>query len=109
LVSSGITAYDLNKIKNYINDLDEFISETISLIQEGYNPIKVIKEYDQFINAGMSYREANDWVARGFSFNEAHSVEKCRILSSTKQLNGETLDFLLTKQKHLETLVYRKG
>jgi serine/threonine protein kinase len=71
LVSSGITAYDLNKIKNYINDLDEFISETISLIQEGYNPIKVIKQYDQFINAGMSYREANDWVAKGFSFNEA--------------------------------------
>jgi len=71
LVSSGITAYDLNKIKNYINDLDEFISQTISLIQEGYNPIKVIKEYNQFINAGMSYREANDWVARGFSFNEA--------------------------------------
>jgi hypothetical protein len=71
LVSSGITAYDLNKIKNYINDLDEFISETISLIQEGYNPIEVIKQYDQFVNAGMSYREANDWVARGFSFNEA--------------------------------------
>jgi hypothetical protein len=71
LVSSGITAYDLNKIKNYINDLDEFISETISLIQEGYNPIKVIKEYDQFINTGMTYREANDWVAKGFSFNEA--------------------------------------
>ncbi len=71
LVSSGITAYDLNKIKNYINDLDEFISQTISLIQEGYNPIKVIKQYDQFINAGMSYREANDWVAKGFSLNEA--------------------------------------
>jgi serine/threonine protein kinase len=71
LVSSGITAFDLNKIKNYINDLDEFISQTISLIQEGYNPIKVIKQYDQFVNAGMSYREANDWLARGFSFNEA--------------------------------------
>jgi serine/threonine protein kinase len=70
LVSSGITAYDLNKIKNYINDLDEFISQTISLIQEGYNPIKVIKEYEQFINNGMSYREANDCVAKGFSFNE---------------------------------------
>jgi serine/threonine protein kinase len=73
LVSSGITAYDLNKIKNYINHLDKFISETISLIQEGYNPIKVIKQYDQFINAGMSYREANDWVAKGFTFNEIQS------------------------------------
>ncbi|MFN3245956.1 MAG: hypothetical protein ACK42K_04590 [Leptonema sp. (in: bacteria)] len=71
MVSNGITAFDLNKIKNYINDLDEFISQTISLIQEGYNPIKVIKQYDQFINAGMSYREANDWVAKGFSLNEA--------------------------------------
>jgi serine/threonine protein kinase len=73
LVSSGITAYDLNKIKNQIKDWDKFISETISLIQEGYNPIEVIKEYDQFINAGMSYREANDWVAKGFSFNETQS------------------------------------
>jgi serine/threonine protein kinase len=73
LVSSGITAFDLKKIKNQIKDWDEFISETISLIQEGYNPIKVIKEYDQFINAGMSYREANDWVAKGFSFNETQS------------------------------------
>jgi serine/threonine protein kinase len=70
LVSSGITAYDLNKIKNQIKDWDKFISETISLIQEGYNPIKVIKQYDQFVNAGMNYREANDWIARGFSLNE---------------------------------------
>jgi serine/threonine protein kinase len=111
LVSSGITAYDLNKIKNYINDLDEFISQTISLIQEGYNPIEVIKQYDQFINAGMSYREANDWVAKGFSFNETQSWKNAGF--SLKEAlewrqagffaddakDGKILDFLLTNAK----------
>jgi serine/threonine protein kinase len=71
LVSSGITAYDLNKIKNQIKDWDEFISETIILIEEGYNPGYVIKEYDQYLNSGFNYREATHWMSRGFDFSEA--------------------------------------
>jgi len=70
LVSSGITAYDLNKIKNQIKDWDEFISETIILIEEGYNPGYVIKEYDQYLNSGFNYREATHWMSRGFDFSE---------------------------------------
>jgi serine/threonine protein kinase len=70
LVSSGITAYDLNKIKNQIKDWDEFISETIILIEEGYNPGYVIKEYDQYLNSGFNYREATHWLSRGFDFSE---------------------------------------
>jgi serine/threonine protein kinase len=70
LVSSGITAYDLNKIKNQIKDWDEFISETIILIEEGYNPGYVIKEYDQYLNSGFNYREATHWMSSGFDFSE---------------------------------------
>jgi serine/threonine protein kinase len=70
LVSSGITAYDLNKIKNQIKDWDEFISETIILIEKGYNPGYVIKEYDQYLNSGFNYREATHWMSSGFDFSE---------------------------------------
>jgi serine/threonine protein kinase len=70
LVSSGITAFDLKKIKNQIKDWDEFISETIILIEEGYNPGYVIKEYDQYLNSGFNYREATHWMSSGFDFSE---------------------------------------
>ncbi|MCX7811539.1 MAG: protein kinase [Leptospiraceae bacterium] len=72
LKAKSINAYDLNLIKDYIEDLEEFVSDLFKLLNQ-YDIKGILREYPKWKKEGISFREAVIWYNEKFDPKEART------------------------------------
>ncbi len=66
LKAKNIFAYDLNLIKNHIEDIEEFVSDLFEFLNK-YDLKGILKDYPKWKKEGISFKEAIEWYYQGFN------------------------------------------